>query len=376
MNIVKFIKKSFSFLSHRFALIATICIISGLLLGFLSQYVNPKYVSFLAFFGMGFKYIFYLSLILLVFLIFAKSKKVFWLLACYLICFVPITRIFAFNDKQNFEGEKLKFMSFNVRIMDKYNWIKGLNTRENILDFINNENPDILCLQEFSLFHLDEVKDQKEIMEMLGYKYVIGDYDPYLDPKKSSCFQIFSRYPLQNLRSYYDTTNVIFAISAQTPINNKTYRIYNAHLQSIHLGNEDYQFIDSIKAKNTKKRIFGFMSIISKISLGYQKRVDQVNILKNDIDTCKDDVIICGDFNEPPISYTYNRLQKGLDDAFLQSSSFCGDTYLMKIFGFRIDYILYRSSTLKPFNFKTSNVELSDHKPISVEFSLLCNQQP
>ena len=44
----------------------------------------------------------------------------------------------------------LKLMSFNVRLFNSYNWIDKENIPESILSFVNQESPDILCLQEFS----------------------------------------------------------------------------------------------------------------------------------------------------------------------------------------------------------------------------------
>ena len=40
-------------------------------------------------------------------------------------------------------------MSFNVRLFDLYNWSNNEKVKSNILNFIKNENPDIICFQEY-----------------------------------------------------------------------------------------------------------------------------------------------------------------------------------------------------------------------------------
>ena len=74
--------------------------------------------------------------------------------------------------------------------------------------------------------------------------------------------------------------------------------------------------------------------------------------------------ILCGDFNDTPVSYCYNRIENELIDAFIESSSGIGSTYIGKFPFNRIDYIFY-SNKLQSKEFKTHNIKYSDHKPIS-----------
>jgi endonuclease/exonuclease/phosphatase (EEP) superfamily protein YafD len=77
---------------------------------------------------------------------------------------------------------------------------------------------------------------------------------------------------------------------------------------------------------------------------------------------------LCGDFNDTPVSYSYNQLTKNLGDSFTGSGRGLGATYIGRLPSYRIDYILH-SEDLTPLNFQVSKIRLSDHYPISCYFS-------
>jgi endonuclease/exonuclease/phosphatase family metal-dependent hydrolase len=75
-------------------------------------------------------------------------------------------------------------------------------------------------------------------------------------------------------------------------------------------------------------------------------------------------VVVCGDFNDTPNSYTYHQISKGLNDAFREAGSGIGTTYVGKIPFLRIDYILYSKERFDPLYFKVIRKNLSDHYPV------------
>ena len=78
---------------------------------------------------------------------------------------------------------------------------------------------------------------------------------------------------------------------------------------------------------------------------------------------CKHKMIVCGDFNDSPTSFAYGTLSKGLKDAFIESGSGLGNTYIGPFPSLRIDYILYDKS-FDSYNYKSINTNYSDHKLI------------
>ncbi|MGC9352266.1 MAG: endonuclease/exonuclease/phosphatase family protein, partial [Mariniphaga sp.] len=77
-------------------------------------------------------------------------------------------------------------------------------------------------------------------------------------------------------------------------------------------------------------------------------------------------VIVCGDLNDTPASFSYQQLRNGLKDAFVGSGKGMGRTYVHKLPALRIDYI-FHSPVFESYNFKTHEFRHSDHLPVSTE---------
>jgi endonuclease/exonuclease/phosphatase family metal-dependent hydrolase len=78
-------------------------------------------------------------------------------------------------------------------------------------------------------------------------------------------------------------------------------------------------------------------------------------------------MIVCGDFNDTPVSHTYHALSNGMHDAFTERGKGFGFTYNGPIPMLRIDYILYSEPLqLEYFEIMQSNV--SDHFPQQAYF--------
>jgi endonuclease/exonuclease/phosphatase (EEP) superfamily protein YafD len=114
------------------------------------------------------------------------------------------------------------------------------------------------------------------------------------------------------------------------------------------------------------------ISEIKEISFKFRdalkKRAEQVNMIMEDVKKCPYLVIICGDFNDSPISYTYHEMNKNMLDAFKEVGKGFANTYV-RFFPYRIDYILH-CKDLKAINFSSPRVDFSDHYPVLCSFEL------
>ena len=97
---------------------------------------------------------------------------------------------------------------------------------------------------------------------------------------------------------------------------------------------------------------------------GFVLRAQQVKTIRRYIEESPYHIIICGDFNDAPASYSYRQLRKGLKDAFVCSGTGVGRTYIGELPSFRIDYI-FHSRGFESYNFKTIDFRYSDHLPVS-----------
>ena len=114
-------------------------------------------------------------------------------------------------------------------------------------------------------------------------------------------------------------------------------------MQSIKFGKEDYVFADDSPKNKAKSNNLNKASqkIISKLKQAYLLRAGQALQLEKHISESPYPVILCGDFNDTPTSFTYHTLSKKLTDSFIESGKGIGRSYAGKMPSYRIDYIFH-----------------------------------
>ena len=85
-------------------------------------------------------------------------------------------------------------------------------------------------------------------------------------------------------------------------------------------------------------------------------------------------VIVCGDFNDTPLSYTYRLMSRGLQDAFREKGRGFSHTYRGFYNTFRIDYVLV-SDDFEVLSYEVPSVEFSDHHPVFVRLKYNSQRQ-
>jgi endonuclease/exonuclease/phosphatase family metal-dependent hydrolase len=198
-------------------------------------------------------------------------------------------------------------------------------------------------------------------------------FESYFNPynEKIVGLVILSQLERVNNGMVASTEGRNYGIYADLIHNNDTFRVYNIHLESIYLKNQDYSVLFNKQDKQTNNESLKTTSvrIIKKLKRAFIKRSQQVNHLISHIELCSYPVIICGDFNDLPTSYTYKTLSENLMDAFTESGYGNGSTFKSKLPFFRIDYILY-DPCFQSFNYQSDKLQLSDHQPVSVSLSI------
>ena len=351
---------------HIFNFIAVLAI----LFAYISAYISPADFSFFAFFGLIYPLLLVINLFFAVFWFYKKDKYFFISAIAILIGWNFLGSFFQinFNKKTFSENEyHLKVLSFNVRVFNLWNWSKDKKRREKTYNFIRKSNADIVCLQEFysSATYGKNAIDSLQQKSKLNYRYV--SFTKRKNKTYHHGIAIFSKYPIVSKGNVQPDNSENFCIYADIKVFNDTLRVYSVHLESIHLGREDYRVIDNPN-NDTISNVIQYKNIFRKLRTGYINRARQVDLIAAHLEKSPYQVIVCGDFNDPPYSYSYHRITRKLTDAFKRSGLGVSGTY--NRFGmFRIDYILH-SKSLKSYNYKRFAVELSDHYPIKADFLL------
>jgi len=259
--------------------------------------------------------------------------------------------------------DSIKVLSYNVRLFNRYGWIANPDIKSEIVAFLKTEKADILCIQEF--YTPDEIP-------ALNYPHKhIG-----LQSKKNQWHMaIYSNFPQINKSTVSIKGERInnTCIYSDLSINSDTIRVYNVHLASNWFKNSDYSFLQNPKKESMKEGIKG---IVERMKSSYKKRAEEARAIKEHMQRSPHSIILCGDFNDTPLSYAYNTISENLKDAFKESGKGIGQSFV-KIPALRIDYILH-NERFKSYNYKRHKQKLSDHYAVSckveINNSLLLNQ--
>ncbi len=265
-----------------------------------------------------------------------------------------INKFYKFSSNDLPEEEKdFTVMSYNVRLFNLFDWLPNEHIGDTILSFINEQNPDILCIQEYS-------ENAKVDLRVYKYKAV------FMEGKQIKTGQaIFSKFPIFNQGDFKipDAGNNI--IYADIKKGKDTIRVYNIHLQSIKISpdvNEIEEHVEVIN-QNKSQQLFG------RIRDAFKKQEQQAAILVRHKKACQYPVIICGDMNNSAFSYIYRNIKGDLNDCFEEAGNGFGQTYKFKYYPARIDYI-FANKKIKVKSFKSfSKFENSDHFPIMTRLS-------
>ena len=156
-------------------------------------------------------------------------------------------------------------------------------------------------------------------------------------------------------------------VYADIKLPDDTIRVFNAHLESIHLDYQQYNLIDSLNLNVNESNREELKRILRNIRQAFQKRSEQIDILRKEVDKSPYPVIICGDFNDTPVSYTYKNIKKNLKDSFVESGKGMGTSYQQFFLPLRIDFILHDPKIISTGH-EVIDIDYSDHKPVKTLF--------
>lgn len=181
--------------------------------------------------------------------------------------------------------------------------------------YIKKQQPDIICFQEApdnGYYHPDSI-------------WQAFAYAPYRSISRRtdhSPVTIYSRYPIHQVKT---------AITAP--------------------------------GKTLKVRVKAAKDLIQKMKDNYRKRADQADSIHAEIERSPYPVLVCGDFNDTPASYTYRQIRKGLTDGFRDCGSGYQYTFRQLYKLWRIDYVFY-SKPLKGHECYSPEKSYSDHNMV------------
>lgn len=334
------------------------------------KYFDPVKWWFLSVLTIALPYMLLLLLLFMLFWLFLKSGWSLISLLTISLSFHAIKNIIAPNLRTHFSLKKspgnIRVMSWNVEQFNILHYKDHPDVKQQMFDLINQYDPDIACFQEVvageskkAINYFPAIRNALHFKDYLYSYQLKDDFDHY----HHFGITVFSKYPIlrkqtivNNPNNYNSTFQFIDVL-----VGPDTLRIFNVHLQSLKFSKENLNYLDkgSVKTNATSES----RSILSKIKTGVIKRASQAFFIKDEMNHSPYPIVVCGDFNDVPVSYAYETIGAGLQNAFVQKGFGISRTFSTLSPTLRIDNI-FADRHFRIIQYTRVKKLLSDHFPI------------
>ena len=334
-------------------------------MSYLAVHISPENFALPAFFGLAYPYLLLVNIIFIV--AWAVLLKYEALISIFVIAigFTHLSNYIKIGKTLGNREGTFKVLSYNLRLFNYFEK-KGVNSENEVLSFLKKQQPDILCLQEFFVIGNPVQKDQ-------AIKTTLGDgYYSHLKVYGSGKNRYigivtYSKFPIVRKGEIIHPGSSSLSIFTDIVIEKDTFRIFNNHLQPFRLKGLERSFLEEMTTNGDNETLDEIKSISVSLKRGFVLRALQARAVKAQVKLSPYPVIVAGDLNDTPVSYSYNKIRKGLNDAFVNSGYGAGFTYKGNYPSNRIDYILY-DNALESRYFEILKVRFSDHYPVEAYF--------
>ena len=343
--------------------IATIILM--VLVGY-SDRLNPADHPVLACVGMTFPFFLLINMLFLFFWLIFKIRMAWIPVLGYLLAYVPINIYMPINLRtSNLPEGTIKLISYNVcEYGGNYKYEQGF---EKVRDYLFEEDPDIVCLQE------DVDTWRRYCFIHYQKKFAYNDTVKLGNPDNVNGVGIHTRFPIirREIIPYRSVANGSAAWYLQ--VGSDTLLVINNHFEGTHLSIEDRETYKEILKGDIKGDTARTESkkLLVTLAESAAKRAPQVQAVRRYVEEHRQyPIILCGDFNDNPISYSRHEMAEVLNDCFKSTGRGLGLSYNQKGIHFRIDHI-FCSDDIQPYNCQIDNkMDASDHYPMVCWFKI------
>ena len=332
--------------------------------------IHPVEHPMLSCLGMAFPGFLIANLLFLFFWLTFKWKKAWIPVVGYILVYGPISLYMPLHTSQTPPEGTIKLISYNVcQYGGNYKYEQGF---EKVYEYLTEQDADIVCLQE-------DVDTWRRYVKQWYEKIYPYNDTTIFNPQDASIngVGIHTKFPIiRKERIRYESAGN-GSVAYYLQVDNDTLLVINNHLEGTHLSNEDRdkykQMISGKMEKDTAKA--ETMFLIEKLGKYAAKRAPEAEAVHDYIEAHRQyPIIVCGDFNDNPISYSRRTIAQGLTDCYQTTGNGIGLSYNQKGFFVRIDHILV-SDHFEPYNcYIDSKMDASDHNPIICTLKMKSNQ--
>lgn len=254
------------------------------------------------------------------------------------------------------DGYMLKIMTLNARnfVNDEQD-----DSVDEIKNFIEDESINVVCFQEYRDFVSGRPERiSKFLSSIFPHQYVSGSV------------ATFSKFPIakKDYITFRESNNCAQWVDLEVN-QGKVIRIFNVHMQTTGVNSALRQAAKmeqkGISVDNAQRASM----VTNRMGYEYIRRAEQADIISDIVKETSGPMVLCGDLNDTPASYTYKRLKGRMEDGFKSAGKGYMYTYRGAKGLMRIDYI-FHSEELGGVNYYTRNQSWSDHNPVIMEMNL------
>jgi endonuclease/exonuclease/phosphatase family metal-dependent hydrolase len=364
----------------RILLYCNCLLIAALLTSVWLPYLSPQLWWPSGFAGLLFPVLLCLNLLFIPIWIIYK-KWYYWLPAgAVILSFKAILVSFSLHLPQEMSygrqpEPRFTVMTFNTSSMGVKGYKLDKELHASIMHTLSEASPDLLCLQEFYTNDDPRLTNNiSTIQERLGYPHYYFTSDKIHWDTWRYGIILFSRYPVIQARKipcgYSEAGSGSSILEADVLIYGDTVRIYTAQLRSYMFNPAELSQINAIKSLNgSQTQVPAARSLMHKMRHTFTTRAQQARQLQGLAAQSPYPVIVCGDMNDTPVSYTYYTLSRHMQDAFLEKGSGIGRTLSFLSPTLRIDYILAHDR-FNIHGYRRFDNPSFEHYPVMANFSL------
>lgn len=349
-------------------LTVNVLVICGMLITGFADYLNPNTWGWLAMAGYGFPLFVILNVFMIVIWVLTSIKMTVVPLGAMIVCYFPIMKYCPLNLSKDVPADAITILSYNT-------WNYGISSpqaneggadsvRAEMFRYIASRNPDVLCMQEAAL-----APGICAMMDSILPNLVHRDS---LTAGTHNSMVMLSRYPIRKKEriDYESEGNLSCAFTLN--IGGRDVVVINNHLETNSFSPEEKENFSEMMHGNKEKRSIKTESrfLLSKLTTAAKLRAPEAEAVARYVRMHGETpIILCGDFNDIPISYATRTMSENLTDCYVEEGNGFGFSYHHNAMRVRIDNIMC-SSHFKVFECKVDNsISLSDHYPIEAKIA-------
>jgi len=330
------------------------------ILSYLSGFVDPETSGYIALIGLLYPYLLILNLFMICFWLIVKWKNALISIFALLVGWSHMISFFGLgmSAQETTDGIPLTVSSFNINhsyyLKIKDEKLQKKRTKIFRDNFLNPET-DVFCFQEY------DFKTKKKIEALLpGYEQVWF---------KKNTVGLASKLPIVNSGQVPMLRGWSSCVYADVKIKDQIIRVYSIHLYSNKLTSKTEAIIED-REFNNEEAVEDIKFIFGSYINSSRKRVQEIAMLQSHFEKCPYPIVLCGDFNDTPQSYTYRQFKNmSLKDAFQEAGTGIGYTYGGSLPLLRIDYT-FADEHFAVADHKVIRKKMSDHYPIETTLLL------